>query len=271
MLQATLALATRVERAEIDFCAAAARAGEAGGAASFEVGGGRALCAAPGSPFNKVLGLGLAGNVSDDDLDAIDAFYDERGVAGQIELCPLAPAALAKRLNQRGYVLQGFENELARAFGSEPLPEPAGFELAVSDGAADDLWIRIVSEGFAAGEAPAESTASPDPEATRTLADLMRQFVHPEITRFLVALDGEPAGAGASYVWHGVAGVVGTATRAAFRRRGVQTALVAHAVNRARGRADLAVATTEPGSTSQRTFERLGFQVLYTRAILVRS
>jgi hypothetical protein len=33
---------------------------------------------------------------------------------------------------------------------------------------------------------------------------------------------------------------------------------------------DLAIATTEAGSTSQRTFERLGFRLLYTRAILVR-
>jgi hypothetical protein len=29
------------------------------------------------------------------------------------------------------------------------------------------------------------------------------------------------------------------------------------------------MATTETGSVSQRTFERLGFRVLYTRAILV--
>jgi ribosomal protein S18 acetylase RimI-like enzyme len=98
----------------------------------------------------------------------------------------------------------------------------------------------------------------------------MRSFVHPAITRYVVSIDGQPAGAGASYVWHGVAGIVGTATLAAFRRRGVQTALVARAVNDAIGRSDLVVATTEPGSTSQRTFERFGFQVLYTRAILLR-
>ena len=39
----------------------------------------------------------------------------------------------------------------------------------------------------------------------------------------------------------------------------------------ANGQADLAIATTEPGSISQRTFERFGFQVLYTRAILLRN
>ena len=50
-----------------------------------------------------------------------------------------------------------------------------------------------------------------------------------------------------------------------------QGAVVASALRGAEGRADIAIATTEPGSVSQRTFERFGFQVLYTRAILVRS
>jgi hypothetical protein len=48
-------------------------------------------------------------------------------------------------------------------------------------------------------------------------------------------------------------------------------AIVAKALAEAVGHADLAIATTEPGSISQRTFERFGFQVLYTRAILLRT
>jgi hypothetical protein len=30
------------------------------------------------------------------------------------------------------------------------------------------------------------------------------------------------------------------------------------------------MATTEPGSQSQRAFERFGFQVIYTRAVFIR-
>jgi ribosomal protein S18 acetylase RimI-like enzyme len=70
---------------------------------------------------------------------------------------------------------------------------------------------------------------------------------------------------------NGVRVIAGTATMPAFRRRGVQHALVAHALNAGAGRASIATATTEPGSISQRTFERLGFQVMYTRAIFVLS
>jgi hypothetical protein len=79
----------------------------------------------------------------------------------------------------------------------------------------------------------------------------------------------EPAGAAAAYISDGVLGVTGTSTLPAFRRRGVQTAAVCHVLNGAVGRAELAMATVEPGSISQRNFERAGFQVVYTRAIFV--
>ena len=79
-------------------------------------------------------------------------------------------------------------------------------------------------------------------------------------------MDGEPAGAGGSVIINGVLAIFGTATRPSYRRRGALAAIVARALQGAVG-----CATTEPGSTSQRTFERFGFQVLYTRAILVRS
>src|SRR5262245_46501467 len=113
MLQATLALAQRVERTEIDFCAVLAGVGLPDGAASIAVGGGRGVCGQPGSPMNKVLGLGLGTTVTDEDLDALELFYDERECPIQIELCPLVSVDLVAKLQARGYVLKGFENELA--------------------------------------------------------------------------------------------------------------------------------------------------------------
>lgn len=270
MLQATLALARRVDRGEIDFCARAARAGEANGAATLEIAGGRAVCGAFGSPWNKVLGLGLGVDVTDADLDAIEDFYDDRGVPSQIELCPLASAGLALRLNQRGFVLQGFENQLARTLDGNPVPEAARFDIVPTSNETEALWLRVVSEGFAEPEVLPVGTLPPSGD-TQTLSNVMRQFDHPDIMRFLVTIDGEPAGAGARYISAGLLGIVGTATLPRFRRQGIHGALVARTINLALGRADLAIATTEPGSTSQRTFERFGFQVLYTRAVLTKG
>jgi hypothetical protein len=271
MLHATLALAQRVERTEIDFCAVGAGVGLPGGAASIEVGGGRGVCGQPGSPMNKVLGLGLGVVVTDEDLDALELFYDERECPIQIELCPLVSTELVAKLQTRGYVLKGFENELACA-----LPHVSsstnGLRVDVLTGDEDtDAFLRATIEGFAVPDSAPAPVEGPAPDITETIGLAMRQFIHPDIVRYLVRIDGEPAGAAASVITNGVLGIFGTGTRPAYRRRGVQSAIVAKALEDASGRADLAIATTEPGSISQRTFERFGFQVLYTRAILLRT
>jgi len=270
VLQATLALAQRVERMEIDFCAVLARAGEPGGGSVFDVGGGRAVCSAPGSPVNKVLGLGLGCAVSDHDLDAIEDFYDERGTSIQIELCPLSSPDLPPRLSARGYVLKGFENELGMTLPTEVnVDRTPRIDVATGEGDAA-LWLRVTSEGFATPDNVA-APQSPAPSTVQAIGDVMRRFVHPDIVRYLAWIDGEPAGAAGSIIVGRVLGIFGTATLPAYRRRGAQAAVVSRALRDAIGLADLAVATTEPGSISQRTFERCGFQVLYTRAILVRT
>jgi GNAT superfamily N-acetyltransferase len=274
VLQATLALAQRVERTEIDFCAVGAGVGLPGGAASIEVGGGRGVCGQPGSPMNKVLGLGLGAPVTDEDLDALELFYDERECPIQIELCPLVSMDLVARLQTRGYVLKGFENELACELPQDAHAAPATHELHVEVLTGDqdqEEFLRATVEGFAVpdwGSSPAEGPAA---DIVDTIGRAMRQFIHPDIVRYLVRINGEPAGAAASVITNGVLGIFGTGTRPQFRRRGVQSAIVAKALECASGRADLAIATTEPGSISQRTFERFGFQVLYTRAILLRN
>jgi hypothetical protein len=270
VLQATLALAQRVERTEIEFCAVGAGVGLSGGAASIDVGGGRGVCGQPGSPMNKVLGLGLGVTVTDEDLDALELFYDERECPIQIELCPLVSVDLVARLQSRGYVLKGFENELARALPAALAPTN-GLEVEVLTGDRDEeAFLRATVEGFAVPDSAPPSNG-PAPDVLETIGRMMRQFIHPDIVRYLVRIDGEPAGAAASVTTDGVLGIFGTGTRPAYRRRGVQSAIVAKALEGANGRADLAIATTEPGSISQRTFERFGFQVLYTRAILLRT
>ena len=253
----TPALAQRIERAEIEFCAAGAAAASAV-AATLEIGGGMAVVGATGSPLNKVLGLGIEALVTDADLDAIAAFYARRDDTAQIELCPLAQAGLGERLIARGYTLKAFENEMAATIqGSEVLMAGSGaafgpFRITLTSPLEDQLWVDVVSDAFGG---PA-------------LGTVMSQFVHPAITRYLVWADDQPAGGGATFLHDGILGIFGTATLPEFRGRGVQTSLVRRCVADAQGCADLAIATVDPGSTSQRTFERLGFGVVYTRAIM---
>jgi hypothetical protein len=268
-LHATLDLARRVERAEIEFCALAGATG--GRVDVLDAAGGRALFGRPGSPLNKVLGLGLAGPVSDEDLDRVEQFYRSRGVPTQIELCPLAYGDVAARLCARGYVLEAFETELGMLL--EPLPAVANGSVTVTLATLDqdDLWTRVVSEGFVAFEPLVGGAPEGKALSVEQMMDMMSQFGHPRIRRYLAWIDGTPAGGGAAWAHEGVLGIFGTSTLAQFRRRGVQAAITIQAMRDARGTADLAIATTAPGSTSQRTFERLGFRVLYTRAVFVRN
>jgi GNAT superfamily N-acetyltransferase len=94
----------------------------------------------------------------------------------------------------------------------------------------------------------------------------------PGVRRYVALRDGVIAG-GAS--WHpaeGIAQFTGAATAPVHRRHGIQTALLsARLADAASAGCDLAVITTQPGSKSQQNAQRRGFDLLYTRAILVKE
>lgn len=70
----------------------------------------------------------------------------------------------------------------------------------------------------------------------------------------------------------GVAQLSGAATLPDHRRRGVQTALLRTRLADAfHGGCDIAVVTTQPGSKSTENVQRFGFELLYVRAILVKT
>ena len=58
---------------------------------------------------------------------------------------------------------------------------------------------------------------------------------HPEIVRYVARVDGQAASAAVSFVKDGVMCIAGTATRSEFRRRGLQSAIVARALDRVPG------------------------------------
>ncbi|MGB9008774.1 MAG: GNAT family N-acetyltransferase, partial [Candidatus Acidiferrales bacterium] len=123
------------------------------------------------------------------------------------------------------------------------------------------LWTQIVAQGFAEHF-----------PVTQSLLDVMEGFCHRSSPcSFLLAyVDGEPAGGGVVSAYQGVAGLFGASTLPAFRRRGVQTALLRARLAWALDNdCDLVVSITQPGSISHRNIERFGFRVAYTRTKLV--
>src|SRR5919206_1475723 len=105
-------LAARVERAEAGLIALLGaathrRTGSRDGFA-IPVADGLASFAEPGSPYNKVVGLGFGGVPEIGALDEIEQAFAARGTHTQIELAHLADPEIGELLTSRGYRLEGF-------------------------------------------------------------------------------------------------------------------------------------------------------------------
>ena len=90
------------------------------------------------------------------------------------------------------------------------------------------------------------------------------------VMRYAAWRDGVIAGGASFRLAEGIAQFTGAATAPAHRRHGVQSALLGARRRGCRG-CDIAVVTTQPGSKSQQNVQRQGFDLLYTRAVLVKQ
>jgi GNAT superfamily N-acetyltransferase len=168
--------------------------------------------------------------------------------------------------------------------------DTAGFVLPIAGGVAsfaeeDSPFNKVAGLGFGLVsfenvDVVVEAVAHPDARGVPSheefpravVARAMRDFTAAGVLRYIALRDGVVAG-GASYrVAEGVAQFTGAATAPEHRRHGVQTALLsARLAAAAAAGCDVAVVTTQPGSTSQQNAQRRGFDLLYTRAILVKQ
>jgi GNAT superfamily N-acetyltransferase len=143
-------------------------------------------------------------------------------------------------------------------------------EVTRSGGDEFALWLDTVVTGFATPDLQGlPSDESPPREALeRVIGDLASAegFSH-----YLARRQGRVAGGASLRLGGGVALLCGAATLPEHRRRGVQGALLATRLVEARSAGcDLAVVTTQPGSKSQENVQKQGFDLLYTRAVLLR-
>jgi GNAT superfamily N-acetyltransferase len=267
------ALAARIERAEARLIARASDAARErrGDAVGFvlPIAGGVASFAEADSPFNKVAGLGFDGVPTEAELDAVELAFAEHGAPVQVELATLADPAIGALLTERGYRLVSFENVLGRSLADPPEPvAPPGVEVRRSGDGELDAWIAVVVEGVA--HPNEEGMPSHETFPRETVEHAERDFAAAGIVRYVALLDGVVAGGGSYRVTDGIAQLTGAATAPAQRRRGVQSALLAaRLADAAASGCDIAVVSTQPASPSQRNVQRRGFDLLYTRAVLV--
>jgi GNAT superfamily N-acetyltransferase len=225
-----------------------------------------------GSPLNKTCGIGLGRPLTEAELDGIITFFTERGVEPIVELCPFVPPGLIQALGQRGFVLREFVNALVRDLqgGREPramMPSgwPPGITVERVD-PADAAAVREYAEVSASGFLP-EGMAVPE---------VFLQFSTKAASMpgydLYVAREGRTlVGAGGCESGEGVTLLFGTSVKPAWRRRGIQQALIAARLERGKERGSrLAVINSGPGIPTERNATRLGFGMAYTRAVLVK-
>jgi len=269
-------LAARIDRAESRLTSDAAEAIRDAGLQKrvvvMPIAGGKAVYAGPSAPMNKLIGLGFDGALDSSALDEVEREWRDRAEPVRVELSILADPTVGEVLTERGYRLRGFENVLGRSPKAleavESKPELTVEVVRDSDAA---IWIDIAVNSFmeldGTGSGPDDSTSRE--EMVRILSDFM---VVPGHVRYLGRIDGQPVGEAAMRFDEGLAQICGSGTLPAFRGRGMQKALLARRLTDAQeAGCDLAVVTTAPGSRSQENVMRRGFELLYTRAVLVKT
>ena len=229
-----------------------------------EIAGGIATFSGVDSPITQAFGVGLFGPVSEADLDQIEEFFFSRGAPVALELCPFIHPSLIGLLKSRPYRLEEFSNVLVRELrpGEKMAIPKSDLKVRVALPQEITCYSEIVAEGF-----------SEYVPITETLRRVIESFFRRPSGRCFLALDGNAIAAGGCVAAdRRLAEFYGAATLPRFRQRGAQNMLIgarlAWAIEQG---CDMATTTTQPGSSSQRNYERAGFHVVYTRAKVVRN
>ena len=242
-------------------------------AESEPVAGGWMAANGQGSYLNKAVGLGFDAEPSADDVGRVERFFASRGIEPRIELTAFAPVGFLRTLAERGFVLQEFEHTLVLAVNDRlaglgerlPAGTPQGVRiepLDPGDAAKVRTFVVTSASGFVA-----EGKSTPDVYLTTGL----KAAVAPDHHGFLALVGDQVAGAAGSSYRGGVMSLFGASVLPAFRRRGIQQALIAARLQTALSLgADLASITSHPGIPTERNAARLGFQLAYVRAVMVK-
>lgn len=257
-------LSQKLERAEArstaDFIESHAKLFPESGAEWIEVAGVYALFDGAESPSTQTFGLGLFNEITNVELDKIEAFFKRRNAPVFHEVSPMADPLLIGLLDNRGYRPVELTSVMFCPLDAEneiDLPNNLNIGTRLIGKDEVELFAKTSADGW----------RSEMPE----FSDVMMQFARigaqsASALPFIAELDNRAIATGTLYIYDDVALLAGASTIPEGRRQGAQNALLAARLNYARERGcKIATMGALPGSQSQRNAEKNGFRIAYTR------
>lgn len=254
----------KLERAEarsnVDFVETRARLEPASGAEWIEVVGVYAMFDSVESPLTQTFGLGVFGEITDVEINTLEAFFKKHDAPVFHEVSPMADASLMELLNRRGYQPMELTSVMYLSLDKQaPSARPLNPQIITRVIKSDevDIWARTAAHGW--------STEMPGME------DFMFNFCRigaqcAEAFPYIAELDGNPISTGALLIYEDVALLAGASTIPNGRNQGAQTALLEDRLTFAAEQGcTLAVMGASPGSQSQKNAQKNGFHIAYTR------
>lgn len=233
--------------------------------------GGTAGRSFPGSWLNNAVGIGLNESFHEPEIDQLIAWMSEKGLPTRLEIAAFADEAFLRAIERRGFVLREFEWVFFRPLSTQepacPIHTPPS-EISIGRiDPADAERVREYATVTCRGFAPS------DKDVSESDLDVFSRCVrHARTSGFVAYVAGRIVGAGAIDVWRNVGALFALAVLPEWRRKGVQQALIAARSNHA-ANAGATVATigSRPGQSTERNVRRMGFQLGYTKVVMVRD
>jgi hypothetical protein len=253
--------AARVEQVDVDYLRVrigelARLAGNPYGAMVREAGSATAFLveAVPNPLFNHVMGL-TAGTAAE--LPALASWYAGHGRKLRVDVTPaqssreLFTALADQGLSQTAFYA-GLYSEV------ESPAEPAADGPVQIESADPDEFGRVYAEGFG---------FPPDRRAAMAVS-VQVLAGRPDVRLYRVRVSGRTAGVGLLFLGGKTGYLATAATLPAYRRHGVHGALARHRIHHASlAGCNLIVGHAAVGSASQRSMERCGLRLAYTKAV----
>jgi hypothetical protein len=213
-------------------------------------------------PLTRAIGVGTAGRVSEDDVDAVESFYKSRNAPVRIVVSERTDLRLRDVLRSRGYNSDDFmQNWWIPLPCTAPPTLSPDIEVVSAGFSQSEAWVRTVAAGFAEEHSPVDEAKIP----TRMLDTFYCLGFADGAQAFFAKHKGAIVGGGVLHVNGEAAFIRTTSCRIQHRNKGVQRALLAFRLNAAaRAGCRFAFSSTDKPGPSSRNLRSFGFNALST-------